>query len=52
MGVHVHAPEDDYEATEGLCGTFDGNKTNDLTGKDGHVYPFSAKPDNFTESWR
>ena len=52
MNVYVNAPEDDYNATQGLCGTFDGNYLNDQTGKDGTVYPWSSVPTAFVESWR
>ena len=52
MNAYVTAPEDDYNATQGLCGTFDGDYTNDQTGKDGTVYPWSAIPNTFFESWR
>ena len=52
LNVYVKAPEDDFAATQGLCGTFDGRIDNDLTGRDGQVHPWASKPDAFTESWR
>ena len=52
MNAYVNAPEDDYGATQGLCGTFDGNYANDQTAKDGTVHPWSATPNAFVESWR
>ena len=52
LNVYIQAPEDDFGATEGLCGTFDGNIDNDLKGRDGTVETFSSRPQNFVESWR
>lgn len=58
MNIYVTAPEEDYGATQGLCGTFDGNIDNDLTHKSGVVDTFpstvthSWEPSNFVESWR
>lgn len=49
MKVFIHAPEDDRGFTEGLCGTFDGNYGNDLTGKNGVVHKNSG---TFAETWR
>ncbi|XP_053404804.1 uncharacterized protein LOC123555193 [Mercenaria mercenaria] len=52
LTVSVTAPEDDYAATAGLCGTFDKNFDNDFQHKNGQVDTFSYYPDNFIESWR
>ena len=52
LNVYINAPEDDYHHTQGLCGTFDGRRDNDQTGKDGHVHHWSRRPDSFVESWR
>ena len=49
MNVYSYAPSEDINKTEGLCGTFDGNRSNDLrlrgSGRVGQL-------DEFIESWR
>lgn len=36
-----------------LCGTFDGDKNNDLTKRDGTLYTVEVKhPNEFSLSWR
>lgn len=55
LTVSVKAPEDDWAATEGLCGTFDGQTSNDLKYSDGHFGPAPSggfKDNNFVDSWR
>ena len=52
LNIYITAPEDDYGATQGLCGTFDGRIDNDLTDKNGHVNRWSTRPKSFVESWR
>jgi hypothetical protein len=50
--VTVTAPESDFGATAGLCGTFDNNRNNDLQHNSGHVETFNYLPHAFIESWR
>ncbi|XP_053404691.1 von Willebrand factor D and EGF domain-containing protein-like [Mercenaria mercenaria] len=57
--VYITPPEDDFAATSGLCGTFDGNRDNDLTHKGGLIqdkFPLTKhsqfQPHPFVESWR
>ncbi|XP_053404327.1 uncharacterized protein LOC123554181 isoform X2 [Mercenaria mercenaria] len=55
LDVTVAAPKDDFGATRGLCGIYDGNRDNDLTHPDGRVDVFplnGAHPKTFAESWR
>lgn len=55
MNVYITSPEDDFAATKGLCGTFDGNRDNDLKYPDGHTDKFPLtrnQPNSFVESWR
>ncbi|XP_045199354.2 von Willebrand factor D and EGF domain-containing protein-like [Mercenaria mercenaria] len=52
LTVMVTAPEEDYTATAGLCGTFDKNVRNDFKRKSGQVDAFSKYPTAFIESWR
>ena len=52
FNVYITAPEDDFAATQGLCGTFDGRIDNDLMGSNGRTYPWSTHPTSFAESWR
>ncbi|XP_056005498.1 uncharacterized protein LOC130050218 isoform X3 [Ostrea edulis] len=53
LNVKVVASTLDYNNTEGLCGTFDGNRTNDFTKRDGTVYVKDGKqPNEFSLSWR
>ncbi|ELT95988.1 hypothetical protein CAPTEDRAFT_223239 [Capitella teleta] len=35
INLHLHASSDDWQSTVGLCGTFDGDKGNDLLHPDG-----------------
>ena len=51
----MQVPSDDFKCTKGLCGTFDGNNKNDLTGRSGKVWQKLGKgrtADGFSESWK
>lgn len=52
----VQVPSDDYKCTKGLCGTFDGNKNNEMIDKNGKVYTSLGSggiaPAGFAESWK
>ena len=49
MNVYAYAPSEDINKTEGLCGTFDGDTSNDMRLRgSGRV----GKLDEFIESWR
>jgi len=50
MNVEITAPTDDIGESEGLCGSFDGDETNDFIGNDGSIYDESNKTD-FIRSW-
>ena len=48
-------PSDDFGKTEGLCGTWDKDNTNDLKAKDGTVYGLGRRriaDTLFSESWK
>ncbi|XP_055084028.1 von Willebrand factor D and EGF domain-containing protein [Periophthalmus magnuspinnatus] len=51
MSLSVRAPSVDYSHTQGLCGTFDHNFTNDLQGPDGTAYS-PQEVLQFVERWR
>ena len=38
LNVDVYLPSEDYEKTEGLCGTWDGDSTNDFKKRDTNEY--------------
>ncbi|MRC57039.1 hypothetical protein GH877_30835, partial [Bacillus thuringiensis] len=49
MNVYSYAPSEDINKTEGLCGTFDGDTSNDMRLRgSGRI----GKLDEFIESWR
>ena len=50
MDLKVNVPCEEYKCVSGLCGTFDGNKGNDFTSKDGEI--ISGGGNRFTESWK
>ncbi|XP_013403680.1 von Willebrand factor D and EGF domain-containing protein-like isoform X2 [Lingula anatina] len=52
LGVYLTVPSDDFENTAGICGVFNGNGSDDLTGSDGVKHRFERIPYVFTESWR
>ena len=49
MNVFAHAPSEDRHKTVGLCGTFDGDASNDWLIRGGDVTEDRAA---FVESWR
>lgn len=53
MSLTLRAPGIDFQSTRGLCGTFDGDKSNDFQNSNG---PFVEEEidnlDVFIESWR
>ncbi|KAJ8253145.1 hypothetical protein GJAV_G00209620 [Gymnothorax javanicus] len=51
MSLSVRAPSTDFNATRGLCGTFDRSGLNDFQGPDGATYGNSDR-DRFIEGWR
>ena len=54
MNVYAHAPSEDVGKTSGLCGTFDGNKDNDLqiNAADASQMEVTNDKESFLESWR
>ncbi|XP_078571572.1 von Willebrand factor D and EGF domain-containing protein-like [Branchiostoma floridae x Branchiostoma japonicum] len=53
MQITVHAPRVDFEHTEGLCGFWDGDPSNDLRMRDGSLSPRHTWWDKeFSEEWR
>ncbi|XP_065651893.1 von Willebrand factor D and EGF domain-containing protein isoform X3 [Hydra vulgaris] len=53
--IEVQVPSDDFNSTQGLCGTFDKNKNNDMTAKSGQIYAIKQGQianHMFTESWK
>ena len=53
--IEVQVPSDDYQSTQGLCGTFDKNSNNEMVAKNGQIYPIGhgqiANP-FFSDSWK
>ncbi|XP_029649426.2 uncharacterized protein LOC115223143 [Octopus sinensis] len=53
INIWVHPSPADMEKTEGLCGSFDGNKNNDLLMSNGKIlFERGKRPDEFSLSWR
>ncbi|XP_066302464.1 von Willebrand factor D and EGF domain-containing protein-like [Branchiostoma lanceolatum] len=55
MQITVHAPGVDFEHTEGLCGYWDGDPSNDLKMRDGSLSPPHTWRDwhhEYSEDWR
>lgn len=54
MNVYSYAPSEDVGQTSGLCGTFDGDKSNDfiMQGSDNALTESIADRELFLESWR
>ncbi|KAK7485460.1 hypothetical protein BaRGS_00023270 [Batillaria attramentaria] len=55
FNVHLVIPSVDKGKGQGLCGTFDGDRTNDFTHRDGTVDSQCSSyctPQAFTESWK
>ncbi|XP_066919363.1 von Willebrand factor D and EGF domain-containing protein-like [Clytia hemisphaerica] len=51
--VYVQLPPDDYGKTKGLCGIWNGDRSDDLTSKDGREFQGRGIANvGFTESWR
>ena len=53
--IQVQVVSDDFKCTEGLCGTFDGDRSNELRAKNGQVISGrhgAIAPTQFTESWK
>ena len=49
MNVFIQSPSDDFQSTEGLCGTWTMNKTDDFKGPTGTMYKDET---TFSHSWR
>ena len=53
LDIYIQASPMDFERTEGLCGTFDLDVSNDLRKLDGTLdFAASDRPDFFIDSWR
>ncbi|XP_070535026.1 von Willebrand factor D and EGF domain-containing protein-like [Ptychodera flava] len=53
MNIFVDVVGDLFNNSEGLCGTFDGDRTNDYTMANGMLSQESGRtPDTFSNSWR
>uniref|UniRef100_A0A0L8G0B6 VWFD domain-containing protein n=1 Tax=Octopus bimaculoides TaxID=37653 RepID=A0A0L8G0B6_OCTBM len=52
INIQIQASTLDYKNVNGLCGSFDGNATNDLTTSDNRTIKHSMFPNNFSLSWR
>lgn len=61
INLHLYGASDDWRATMGLCGTFDGDKYNDFLHPDGVTQSRARDHDacgeatnvcDFAESWR
>ncbi|XP_041370718.1 uncharacterized protein LOC121384400 [Gigantopelta aegis] len=53
LTISYKASSADFQNTEGLCGTFDGDKTNEFVMMGGALYGGHHKrPDDFSRSWR
>ncbi|XP_033756295.1 uncharacterized protein LOC117339040 [Pecten maximus] len=52
LNVWMKAAPGDVENVEGLCGNFDGEPDNDLMSRNGTVFKYSKKPDEFSITWR
>ena len=51
MNVYVNLPPQDKGRTEGLCGTFDNDKSNDLKMADGTYLPGTSYYSSWGWSW-
>ncbi|XP_077999980.1 von Willebrand factor D and EGF domain-containing protein-like [Glandiceps talaboti] len=53
MNIYLEVSSDEYDNSEGLCGSFDDDNSNDYTTADGNVLLYSGRrPDSFSDSWR
>lgn len=53
LDVWIRASSVDFQQTEGLCGYFDDERSNDLKLPNGTIYPGREnKPDSFSNEWR
>ncbi|XP_065651900.1 von Willebrand factor D and EGF domain-containing protein isoform X6 [Hydra vulgaris] len=53
--IEIQLPPDDFNKTQGLCGTFDNDQYNDMMAKDGKIYsigPGWFAKQEFSESWK
>lgn len=50
MNIDVQAPPDDFGSSEGLCGNWNGDNSDDFIGGDGIQYQSSSVA-NFSKSW-
>lgn len=47
LNIDIHVSASDWEQTEGLCGTYNGNKDDDFTNKNGII----VHKREFVKSW-
>ena len=57
LNFYVYLPSEDYGKTEGLCGTWNGDQTNDFKKFGTHVNQYAPSiqdsvPREFTDTWR
>ena len=57
MNIFILPSPYDWQNTEGLCGTYDGNKANELQMPDGSIYrgkgsKKAGQPRDFSLAWR
>ena len=54
LNVNVYLPSEDYGKTEGLCGTWDGDATNDFKKRntDEYVPHTISIPKEFTKTYK
>lgn len=50
MNIDVQAPPDDFGSSEGLCGNWNGDSSDDFIGGDNIQYQSSSVA-NFSKSW-
>ncbi|XP_078310491.1 von Willebrand factor D and EGF domain-containing protein-like isoform X2 [Crassostrea virginica] len=55
INIFIYPSAADFNKTEGLCGTYDGNQDNDLLGPDGVITKVpdpGKRPDGYSIKWR
>ncbi|XP_070570349.1 von Willebrand factor D and EGF domain-containing protein-like [Ptychodera flava] len=53
LNIYLDVPGDDFQHSDGLCGTFDHDSSNDYRKRDGSTLSYTGRrPDAFSESWR